>query len=138
MNVWIKGGEYNYWQGKQKPFSSPGSGGGVTGSSKAENFGNKIGESEVRCGFDVAFEQLKHTRKENVDCIDLPADGEVESSSMKDTQGSRKRQNPFEGLSLHLNLFGANGFYDSVSFDVLLVLMFESVHIYCSFVLLFN
>lgn len=90
LNVGFKGESYNYWQGKHKPFSSPAT--GVVAS------GNKL---DSKCGLDIAFEQLKHTRKENCDSVCFPTDGEVESSTIQDTQGSRKRRNSSEGLLLH-------------------------------------
>ncbi|KAK1365834.1 RNA-binding protein [Heracleum sosnowskyi] len=84
-------------KGKQEPFSSPVIGMGVSGCRGRENTGNKIGEPELNCDIDVAFEKLKSTADKKEGCISLPAD-EFHISNICHTQGSRKRSRPDEGM----------------------------------------
>ncbi|KAM7488737.1 hypothetical protein LguiB_026221 [Lonicera macranthoides] len=83
-------------QGKERPFSSPVNGGKLKGSIEEGKDDKNRGETEVNGVLDIAFEQLKQTRKEKEDCVDLCTNGELGSSSSNEMQESRKRRNPFE------------------------------------------
>ncbi|KAL8121130.1 uncharacterized protein LOC141725058 [Apium graveolens] len=85
-------------QGKQKPFSSPVIGMGVSGCSGRENIVNIIGDPELNRDIDVAFEKLKSTADKKEGCISLPADEDI--SNICHTQGSRKRSRPHEGMDV--------------------------------------
>lgn len=79
---------------------------GASGYSGRENIGNRIGDPELNCDIDVAFEKLKSTADKKEGCISLPAD-ELDISNIRHTQGSRKRSRPYEGLSQHLYFLNA-------------------------------
>ncbi|XP_017217662.1 uncharacterized protein LOC108195218 isoform X1 [Daucus carota subsp. sativus] len=83
-------------QGKQKPFSSPVIGVGVSGCREGENIGNRTGEPGLNCDIDVAFEKLKSTADKKEGFISLPAN-DFGGSNIHHSQGSRKRGNSFEG-----------------------------------------
>lgn len=87
------------WQGKSRPFSSllgPGpreSSGSIDG----HNGANKGGKAEPNCVTDkVFFQQFKHTGEDTGDCGGSCSVGEAESCHIDE---SRKRKNPFQGLS---------------------------------------
>jgi hypothetical protein len=64
----------------------------------------------------VFFEQFKHTGEEKGDSEgSCSVGGEVESYKIDDGQESRKRRNPFQGLSSYLNCLKAICSYDSGS-----------------------
>jgi hypothetical protein len=92
------------WQGKSRPFSSP--------LAPIESIGTIDGRSEAKKGGEakpnfvigkVFFEQFKHTGEEKGDCEGSCSVGEVESHKIDEVQESRKRRNPFQGLSSYLN-----------------------------------
>ena len=101
----LRGKGSNLWQGKSRPFSSllgP-SPRESSGSIDGHNGANKGGEAEANCVTDkVFFEQFKHTGEDTGDCGGSCSVGEVESCNIDEAQESRKRKNPFQGLSSYL------------------------------------
>lgn len=71
-----------------------------SGSIDGHNGANKSGEAEPNCVTDkVFFEQFKHTGEDTGDCGGSCSVGEAESCNIDE---SRKRKNPFQGLSSYL------------------------------------
>ena len=74
-----------------------------SGSIDGHNGANKGGEAESNCATDkVFFEQFKHTGEDTGNCGGSCSVGEVESCNIDEAQESRKRKNPFQGLSSYL------------------------------------
>lgn len=93
-----------------------------SGSIDGHNEANKGGEAETNCVTDkVFFEQFKHTGEDTGDCGGSCSVGEVESCNIDEAQESRKRKNPFQGLSSYLTAIFFLMFQSGTSYYTVLV-----------------